>query len=424
MKNKTHRQLPAVMAALLLTLSLLAGLTGCRSKTAAVPERTQEAQTALEVQKPEPAAQSGPAAAQKPEKKQSPRSGKTGDTAQTGTQAGFSTAGEAALAALRTQLDAADGSDLQFAVAYLGYVGGLFDEGFEAGFPAWLAETAPRQLEQNPFLREIDESHIIGGAGHLYCIVPHDANASVAVNRIHWDPEAMDYVQDEVIYRMESGEPILLFANLDGNEYAADTEVVIVSENGRSCTWYPTRDMEDKVALAWDEGGRPCALDFTAYADVSVGEFGDWLANGWLGPTALGLAGDVDMGGQMWTAGAMTQDGRGAYFTLTFYPGDETGGQVDLNWYYDGQSDYEEMWSGFWTILTALDQPSSVTLDLSRVGGMNYDTVDGPYYFSETYPTMIAPSGESLIVAAGEHGIALPGMADSMLYLEFLLAMG
>lgn len=148
------------------------------------------------------------------------------------------------------------------------------------------------------------------------------------------------------------------------------------------------------------------------------------MTNGWLGPTALGLSGSADMGGQMWTAGAMTQDGRAAYFTLTFYPGDETGGQADLNWYYDGQSEYEELWSGFWTIRTELDQPGSVTLDLTRVGGANYDTVDGPYYFSETYPVMIAPSGESLMIAAGEHGIALPGMAESMLYLEFLLAMG
>ena len=165
-------------------------------------------------------------------------------------------------------------------------------------------------------------------------------------------------------------------------------------------------------------------MDFTVYADIGVGDFGEWMTNGWLGPTALGLSGSADMGGQMWTAGAMTQDGRAAYFTLTFYPGDETGGQADLNWYYDGQGEYEELWSGFWTIQTELDQPSSVTLDLTRVGGANYDTVDGPYYFSETYPVMIAPSGESLMIAAGEHGIALPGMAESMLYLEFLLAMG
>ena len=416
MKNCNFKRF---LSALLLA-GLLLSLTACGETANSAAET---ASAAASLQRPDAPAQepSEPAEpAEKPEKKKSLREKAEAPSA----QETASLQHDASLLDLRAQMDGGDGSYLHFAAAYLGYVGGLFDEGFEEGFPAWLKEANPRQLEKHPFLTEIDENHIIGGAGHLYCIVPHDENASLAVNRIHWDTEAMDYVQDEVVYRMESGEPILLFANLDGNEYAADTEVVIVSENGQSCVWYPTWDIEDKLSLAWDDSGAPCALDFTAYADIGVGEFGDWLANGWLGPTALGLAGDADMGGQMWTAGAMTQDGRTAYFTLTFYPDDETGGCVDFNWFYDGQSDYEEQWSGFWTIQTELDQPSFVTLDLTRAGGANYDTVDGPYYFSETYPMMVAPSGESLVVAAGEHGIALPGMADSALYLEFLLAMG
>ena len=37
--------------------------------------------------------------------------------------------------------DKIDFSQTMFGMAYLGYVGGLFEEGFEAGFPAWLWET-------------------------------------------------------------------------------------------------------------------------------------------------------------------------------------------------------------------------------------------------------------------------------------------
>lgn len=421
MKGRNFRRLVSaiLLAALLLTL------TGCGAKSeTAADSASSDKRLALETKQEDASAQEQTVPTEKPGKKQPLRGEQAHKPVETSAQESADLQTDASLLDLRAQMDAMDGAYVHFAAAYLGYVGGLFDEGFEKGFPKWLEETNPRQLEQNPFLRKIDENHIIGRAGHLYCIVPHDENASVAVNRIHWDPDAMDYVQDEVVYRMESGEPILLFANLDGNEYGADTEVTIVSENGLVCSWYPTWDIEDKISLPLDDSGSPCALDFTAYADIGVGEFGEWMANGWLGPTALGIAGEPDMGGQMWTAGAMTQDGRAAYFTLTFYPGDETGGQADLNWYYDGQSEYEELWSGFWTIQTELDQPSSVTLDLTRVGGANYDTVDGPYYFSETYPVMIAPSGESLMIAAGEHGIALPGMAESMLYLEFLLAMG
>lgn len=59
-------------------------------------------------------------------------------------------------------------------------------------------------------------------------------------------------------------------------------------------------------------------------------------------------------------------------------------------------------------------------IDLSCVGGANYDTVDGPMYLSETYPVMILQSGESMIIAAGENGIPLPFMTDSTLMIELL----
>ena len=70
--------------------------------------------------------------------------------------------------------DKIDFSQTMFGMAYLGYVGGLFEEGFEAGFSAWLWETNAALLLEYPFIAEIDAEHIIGGAGHLYCIVPVD----------------------------------------------------------------------------------------------------------------------------------------------------------------------------------------------------------------------------------------------------------
>ncbi len=38
-------------------------------------------------------------------------------------------------------------------------------------FPYWLLETNAALLLEYPFIAEIDAEHIIGGAGHLYCIV-------------------------------------------------------------------------------------------------------------------------------------------------------------------------------------------------------------------------------------------------------------
>ena len=89
---------------------------------------------------------------------------------------------------------------------------------------------------------------------------------------------------------------------------------------------------------------------------------------------------------------------RYACFSLRFYPGDETGGSVDLDWAYKDSKDFEEMWSGSWTIQTI---PDGVT--------------DGPMYLCETYPLLISPSGTELLIGAGESGICLPFMSQSTL---------
>lgn len=398
-------------------LSLSAVLSGCGSKPVSVPDSTA-ADVPASVEAPEKIAPG------KPVKKKSMHEKEPAAPVEVSDPENFSQPAAASLAALRRQMTDAGEPYVHFAVAYLGYVGGLFDEGFDVGFPSWLAVSAPNQLEANPFLAEIDPAHIVGGVGHLYCIVPQDENASLAVSRVHWDMETLAYVVDEVEYRMESGEPILLFANLDSSADADDTAVTVISENGQRCEWHPMRNEDGTVRLP-GEGVGDRLLDFTQYRDVGTGKFGDRLINGWLGPTALGLAGSAGMGGQMWSVEAMARDGRFACFTLTFYPGDETGGQADLNWSYEGQTDgYEEMWSGWWTLEAAADQPSYVTLDLTRVGGASYETSDSPVYLSETYPMMVAPSGESLLIAAGQNGIPLPFMADSTELIELLLAVG
>ena len=301
-----------------------------------------------------------------------------------------------------------------FGAAYLGYVGGLFDEGFEVGFPAWLWETNEAMLLEYPFITEIDEDHIIGGAGHLYCIVPVDENATVAINRVQWNEKTQTDEVTEVLYRSESGEPVLLFANLDGVAYEADTQVFITDNNGNSCEWYPSLDAMSYLAPCTSEAGDYLSFDFTEYAWYDAPpEFSAWLADGWSGMTALGLAGSQRDGMGWITETMVGETSRYAYFSLRFYLEDETGGTVDLEWVYEDSDDIEEMWSGFWTIQTIPDGPSYVTLSLSLVGGNNYGVTDGPMYLCETYPLLISPSGTELLVGAGESGICLPFMSQS-----------
>lgn len=258
--------------------------------------------------------------------------------------------------------------------------------------------------------------HIIGGAGHLYCIVPVDENATVVINRVQWNEKTKTDEVTDVLYRSESGEPVLLFANLDGIAYEADTQVFITDNNGNTCEWYPSLDAMSHLAPCISEAGDYLSFDFTEYAWYNAPpEFADWLSDGWTGMTALGLAGSQRSGMGWITETMVGETNRYACFSLRFYPGDETGGSVDLDWAYKGSKDFEEMWSGSWTIQTIPDGPSYVTINISLVGGKNYGVTDGPMYLCETYPLLISPSGTELLIGAGESGICLPFMSQSTL---------
>ena len=404
----THQQ----VLALLLALALLLSLCACGQNTQTEPDEpkisTDTANLPAKADKNAPENQPEEAISQSG---MSDRTSRDEAMATPPAQYAFSQEAETALEWLRDRIDF---PTTRFGAAYLGYVGGLFEEGFEAGFPSWLWETNEALLLEYPFIAEINEEHIIGGAGHLYCIVPVDENATVAINRVRWNEKTHTDEVTEVLYRSESGEPVLLFANLDGIAYEADTQVFITDNSGNTCEWYPSLDAMSYLAPCISEAGDYLSFDFTEYAWYNApSEFSAWLADGWSGMTALGLAGSQRDGMGWITETMVGETSRYAYFSLRFYPEDEAGGAVDLEWTYKGSDDTEEMWSGFWAIQTVPDGPSYVTLSLSLVGGKNYGVTDGPMYLCETYPLLISPSGTELLVGAGESGICLPFMSQS-----------
>ena len=401
----THKQILALLLALVLLLSLCA----CVQKTQTEPNEsrtsTDKVKMPTKPNKKTPEKQPEEAPLQNDMRDRTSRD-EASDTQPV--QYGFSQEAETSLGWLRDRIDF---PMTMFGAAYLGYVGGLFDEGFEAGFPSWLWETNEAMLLEYPFIAEIDEEHIIGGAGHLYCIVPVDENATVAINRVQWNAQTQQEEVTEVLYRSETGEPVLLFANLDGVAYEADTQLFITDSNN-TYEWYPGLNAESRLApaLSYDYH----IWDFTEYTwQYAPPSLAQWLADGWGGVTALSLAGSESYGMGWFYQTMVGQTDRVAYFSLRFYHDDESGGSVDLEWSYEGSSDFEEMWSGFWTIQTIPDGPSYVTLSLSLVGGNNYGVTDGPMYLCETYPLLISPSGTELLVGAGESGICLPFMSQS-----------
>ena len=403
---------PRRVFALLLALVLLLSLCACAQK--AQTESDEQKMSADKVDFPTKADKKTPE--KQPEEAilqndMSDRASRDEAVDTQSVQYAFSQEAEASLGWLRDRIDF---PMTMFGAAYLGYVGGLFEEGFERGFAAWLWETNEAMLRKYPFIAEIDAEHIIGGAGYLYCIVPVDENATLAINRVQWNAQTQQEEVTEVLYRSETGEPVLLFANLDGVAYEADTQVFITDNNGNTCEWYPSLDAMSYLAPCISEAGDYLSFDFTEYAWYNApAGFSAWPADGWGGMTALGLAGSQRDGMGWITETMVGETSRYAYFSLRFYPEDETGGSVDLEWVYEDSADIEAMWSGFWTIQTIPDGPSYVTLSLSLVGGNRYETSDGPFYLCETYPLLISPSGTELLVGAGESGICLPFMSQS-----------
>lgn len=122
---------PRRMFALLLALALLLSLCACTQKTQTEPDEPK-INTA---HKKTPESQQEEAVLQSNGNDFVPQD-KTVDTPPV--QYAFSQEAETSLGCLRDRIDF---PTTMFGAAYLGYVGGLFDEGFEAGFPAWLQET-------------------------------------------------------------------------------------------------------------------------------------------------------------------------------------------------------------------------------------------------------------------------------------------
>ena len=99
------------------------------------------------------------------------------------------------------------GTGQLFAVAYLGYHENV-DSDLPADPFAAMLEQAPQLCREYPFLLRIPEERVIGTGGELYCIVPLDPDATVAVTQGHWDGTLDQYIYLDSAYHSAAGEPL------------------------------------------------------------------------------------------------------------------------------------------------------------------------------------------------------------------------
>ena len=203
-----------------------------------------------------------------------------------------------------------------FAVAYFGYHATV-DSDLPVDPFAVMREVAPRLCGDLPFLLEISEDRIIGHRGDLFCIVPLDAEAAVAVSKGTWNESSEQYLYENTLYYSDSGEPILLFCNSAGFE--PDTQLCIYGPSG-DVVWNPRCD-DNLCAMPLRNDNRDnLFLDFSPYREILVKEYAD-MKDEWVMPTAQMLEGTV------WTWSGWLKDGREVSYRLAFH-----GNTLSVRW--------------------------------------------------------------------------------------------
>lgn len=147
-----------------------------------------------------------------------------------------------------------------FAAAFFGYVPQ------DADLFAVMQETAPQLCENLPFLLAVGDENIIGTYGYLFCIVPADENATVAVNRRPWNAETESYEEPEVLYRRESGSPILVMC--PNEDWIPDTEVIITDSSENVTVWSPYLNPDYSISGLSNDNGESLIFDFTSYDEL------------------------------------------------------------------------------------------------------------------------------------------------------------
>lgn len=267
--------------------------------------------------------------------------------------------------------------DYIFAVAYISSAAGGSDD-FELPIQEWVSKAAPELCAQYPFVRNIPRQRVVGSGGSLFCVVPRDPNASVAVNRIQWNEKTGGYDNVEVLYRSESGEPILVFACADmGEGPYPDTEVIVTDSTGKTVTWYPIYGI---TALPYDyEYDLPLGYSFTVCDEDYGGDVGD--DGMWTAPTAEQLARYV------WTwQGDLAEQPAMATMSLTQGSGAELG-QITFTWWFtEDYGDPQEIYEGSWSLT---DGGEHIDLTMTRSGGRQYTEGEAPATVSGMFPVQV-----------------------------------
>lgn len=313
---------------------------------------------------------------------------------------------------LRQELDERQ-QDERFAVAYIGDIDGKLSD-LTVPLRDWINDTAPGLCAQYTFVRNIPQERVVGDSGSLFCVVPRDPDAAVVVNRVRWNEAKGGYETLEVLYRSESGDPILLFISNDLGTVPTDTtELLLTDSHPDTLSWYPIPGI---VALPYDyENDRKLAYDFTFYSQEGNDGFGSDI--GWTCPTGSQLTQEV------WAWQGNTD--KPALATLELHANSSQEGDwgtATFTWWYE--SDFvtpEEVYTGDWGLTGNGEYSGVIMLDLTRTGGKRYTPGETERIIHDGFIVQVPMAFEDytyLSIDKGQHGSYLPVQTepDTVLY--------
>ena len=279
------------------------------------------------------------------------------------------------------------------AAAYLGYR----EKGDTSKLSDWMLENCLDLTAEMPVMLTIPSERVLGpGYGKLFCVIPRGENTSLAVNHITWQSQGngLHPVADEVLYREEYTQPVLLFVNPE----EPDMEVNLVADDGTVVNWYPQEDLYGDLILPASEEGRLLLFDFSIYTNtIAIDHPEGWEPSGddwWWPPTDLGLA-DTSWDCDEWT--------------LELHYGDcdpDYAGLANLYECYDDRMDLR--FFGVW-----LMEDDCLRLDMSAGVGSS---------LSGSFPVLISPPA-SICTSSAPASVrdALPAERRGLHYLELAL---
>ena len=313
---------------------------------------------------------------------------------------------------LRQELDERQ-QDERFAVAYIGDIDGKLSD-LTVPLRDWINDTAPGLCAQYTFVRNIPQERVVGDSGSLFCVVPRDPDAAVVVNRVRWNEAKGGYETLEVLYRSESGDPILLFISNDLGTVPTDTtELLLTDSHPDTLSWYPIPGI---VALPYDyENDRKLAYDFTFYSQEGNDGFGSDI--GWTCPSGSQLTQEV------WAWQGNTD--KPALATLELHANSSQEGDwgtATFTWWYE--SDFvtpEEVYTGDWGLTGNGEYSGVIMLDLTRTGGKRYTPGETERIIHDGFIVQVPMAFEDytyLSIDKGQHGSYLPVQIepDTVLY--------